>query len=152
MHLRPEHYLAASTQQITEARKLLKLGNFSGAIYLAGASAECMFRAYRCLKDNQFDSRHDLPHLLTQSGMAEYLPVEKRKKLGAALGILWARWKNDYRYASDDRILAAFRAAGLTRNIKGDHRQQLKTNATMAVEAAFEIWTEGNRKWPSKKK
>jgi hypothetical protein len=44
----------------------------------------------------------------------------RRAEVAAALGDVWSRWKNDYRYASDDRVLRDLRDRGLTLGIKGD--------------------------------
>jgi hypothetical protein len=117
---------------------------YSSAIYLAGVAVECILRAYRLRVDPEFDSRHDLRRLLSASGLQAYVPEKRRADVGAALGDVWARWRNDYRYASDDRVLRDLRARGLTLGIRGD---PLKENSRLVFEKAHELVGLGVARW-----
>lgn len=103
-----DHYWAA-LDRIRAAELLHSDAKYGSAIYLAGVAVECILRAYRVRFDPEFDSRHDLPALLTASGLQNYVPEKRRAEVAAALGDVWARWRNDYRYASDDRVLRDLR-------------------------------------------
>jgi hypothetical protein len=101
----------------------------------------------RLKRDPEFDSRHDLGDLLKASGFVDFIPPEKRaREVSAALGDVWARWKNEYRYASDKRLLSDLKRRGLTERIKGD---QLKKNARIVVEQALDLINVGAERWKS---
>jgi hypothetical protein len=51
---------------------------------------------------------------------------------------------NEYRYASDKRLLSDLKRRGLTERIKGD---QLKENARIVVEEALDLINEGAERW-----
>jgi hypothetical protein len=68
-----------------------------------------MLRAYRALSDPEFDSRHDLLELLRASNLENFVPQKRRAEVAAALGEVWVRWKNDYRYAPTGRLSQALR-------------------------------------------
>ncbi len=113
-------------------------------IYVSGIAAECILRAYRTRQDPEFDSRHDLSQLLTASGLENFVPLKRRQEVAAALGEVWVRWKNDYRYVSATRLASAFRDAGLFHGIKGD---QLKENARIALENSLDLVGIGDARW-----
>ena len=73
-------------------------------------------------------------------------PVGGSLDFAAALGDVWSRWKNDYRYASDDRVLRDLRDRGLTAGIKGD---PLKQSSRRVFEAAHELVGLGVGRWNS---
>jgi len=141
----------AAAQRITTARHLFETGDhdtkhYSSAIYIAGVAVECILRAYRFKQDPQFDSRHDLAKLLRASGFVGLVPEKRKKEVSAALGDVWARWKNEYRYASDRRLLGDLKDRGLTAGIRGD---QLKENARIVIERAYELVNVGVAQWKS---
>lgn len=105
-----------------------------------------MLRAYRIRVDPEFDARHDLRQLLTASGLQNYVPAKRRAEVAAALGDVWSRWRNDYRYASDDRILRDLRDRQLTLGIKGD---ALKESSRRVLEKAHELVGLGEARWKS---
>ncbi len=104
MKFRPQHYLDASIEQINSARRLHKQRRYSAAIYLAGVAVECLMLAYGIRENPEFESRHDLRSLLRESRMAGFVRLKDRKKLFVMMGDVWARWKNNYRFASRDRL------------------------------------------------
>ena len=79
-----------------------------------------MLRAYITRANPTFDERHDLHELLKRSELADFVKSEERAQIAAWLADVWARWKNNYRYASDDRLRAEFKRLEKDRGIAGD--------------------------------
>ena len=144
MKISSEHYFKASQDRIKEARKLHNYGNYVGSIYLSGVAVECMLRAYAVINTGNFDSRHDLTLLLRASGILEIVSVSQRRNIGATLGNIWSRWKNNYRYASEELIRAELKNLKLDRGIKGDW---LKFNSMTVLDSALTVISIGVRKW-----
>ena len=147
----PEDLKEAALERIGTARHLFEEsekagGNLSASIYVAGVAVECILRAYRMKRDPEFDSRHDLADLLKASGFIGFVPEKRTREVSAALGDVWSRWKNEYRYASDRRVLSDLKRRGLTEGIRGD---QLKECARTVVERAFELVNVGVARWNS---
>jgi len=71
-----------------------------------------------------------------------------REKLFVMMGDVWARWKNNYRFASHDRLTSEFRRLKLDRGIKGEI---LKPNSDIVIRNAIEIINMGKRRWTSEK-
>lgn len=149
MKISSENYFKASQDRIKEARELHNSGNYVGSIYLSGVSIECMLRAYAVKNTGDFDSRHDLALLLRASGISEVVNVSQRRNIGAALGNIWSRWKNNYRYASEELIRAELKKLKLDRGIKGDW---LKFNSMTVLDSALTILSIGIKKWKTLKK
>ena len=154
MKLKAEHYFEASRYRMDTARHLYENDRFSAAIYFAGVAVECIFRAYIYRKDQTFNERHDLGSMYSETGISDLVNSKECRSIGSCLGILWTRWKNNYRYASDDRLCSEFYRLNYHRYnncayIKGNY---LKENSRMVLEAACEIHALGERKWQSKKK
>ncbi|MHC4445248.1 MAG: HEPN domain-containing protein [Planctomycetota bacterium] len=147
MKLNDKDYLEASAFRIETARRLHRIGRYSAAIYFAGVSIECLLRAFIMRKDPQFDQRHDLRELCKKAQLQALIRPADRRQADAWLGNVWMRWKNNYRFASDDRIRTQFRKLGHNRGIKGDF---LKENSRIVVESAYQLRTLGARRWHSK--
>ena len=147
MKLNGTDYMKASAFRIDTARRLHRLKRYSAAIYFAGVSIECLLRAFITRKDPQFDPRHDLRELYKKAQLQALIPPEKHRQAGLWLGDVWMRWKNNYRFASDDRMRAEFQKLGHHRGIKGDF---LKENSRIVVDSAYELWTLGEKRWRSK--
>jgi hypothetical protein len=103
-----------------------------------------MLRAYRARSDPEFDSRHDLMDLLRASNLESFVPVKRRPEVAAALGDVWIRWKNDYRYTSATRLSRALRKHGLFDGVRGN---QLKANAAVILEKSLELVSIGAARW-----
>jgi hypothetical protein len=147
MKLLVNHYLDASRSRMETARRLHDQYRFSAAIYLAGVAIECLLRAYILRRDPAFDSRHDLSEMLKRSELADFVRAKDRIDVSAWLGTIWARWKNNYRYASDERLQSEFKRLAHDRGIKGNY---LKENSSQVIEAAFQLRAIGERRWNSK--
>jgi hypothetical protein len=148
MRFRPEHYLEASQERIDDARRLHNMKRYAAAIYLAGVAVECLLIAYKTRENAEFESRHDLASLLRESGIAGFIHRRDRTKLLVMLGEVWSRWKNNYRFASQERLLSEFKRLKLDKGFKEDI---LKPNSDMIISNAFEIIRMGIRQWTSKK-
>ena len=144
MRLGADDYRHAALERIEAARRLHAQGLYCESIYLSGVATECILRAYRVRRDPSFDTRHDLVELLRASNLERLVPRKRRAQLAAALGDIWARWKNDYRYASSARLSSALRKRGLFEGVRGD---QLKANSAAALESSLEIVSVGEARW-----
>ena len=152
MRFNAEQYRAAADDRLKEAQILHRHGRFSGALYEAGVAVECLLRAYASRRGAaaDFDARHDLQAMLRQSGILDLARLQEdgddRREMAALLGDVWSRWKNNYRYASDDRLRAELKTLGLDRGIQGDC---LKENSRRALSAAFKLFAVGVKRWNS---
>lgn len=144
MPLNADDYRRGALERIGAARQLHDRGRFASAICLGGIAVECILRAYRCRVNPEFDARHDLHVLFTTSGFLDTVPDGQRRRLTAAVGDVWARWRNDYRYADDVAVLRDLRARRLTVGIRGD---QLKENSRIVMESAHVIVGSGVGRW-----
>ncbi len=148
MHLTAEHYREAALERIAAAQNEYRAKRYADCIYLAGLATEAILRAYRCRINPEFDSRHDLADLMRASGLEDLVPAKRRQEVGVLLGKIWARWKNDYRFASNDRLTADLRKRDLCDGIKGD---PLKANALTILNSALELVGIGDTRWDFKK-
>ena len=149
MKFNDQQYLDCSRLRVESARKLHKECRFSAAIYLAGVGIECLLKAYIVRQNPEFDERHDLRDLLKSSDLMSFVQTKDRKQVGAWLSDIWARWKNNYRYASDARLKTEFKRLELDRGIEGDF---LKENSRLVIESALQLQAKGEDQWHSKKR
>jgi len=68
-----------------------------------------------------------------------------RRAIAEATGVIFTRWKNDIRYASEKRLRRHFKRLKLDHGIRGDF---LKENCRLALHAAQKIVALGNQRWP----
>ena len=144
MRINSDQYMDASLERIETARRLFEARDYVSAIYLAGLAVECMLRAYRTREEAEFDSRHDLQDLFKKSTILEFVPQGATREFGEHFGQVWSRWKNDYRFASKERLKVQFKRLKLDRGIKGDY---LKENCRIVIDSAFAIITVGGQHW-----
>ena len=149
MRIDPEHYREASAFRIESARQMHCHARYSDAIYLAGVSTECLLRAFITRRTIAFDARHDLQELFKQAGLQDLIPFKHRRNAGALLGTIWARWKNSYRYITDDRLRSEFKRLKHDRGIRGDF---LKENSRCVINCVYELRTIGELQWRRLKK
>ncbi len=144
MKFRAEQYIEAASERVADARLLHNAGRYPAAIYFSGVAVESLLHGY-CLKQNGgFAARHDLLGLVKESGIAGFITPRNRRKLGADLGDLWMRWKNNYRYASDSRLRAEFKRQKIGLRFKGDY---LRENSRIALNCALGIVGIGAATW-----
>lgn len=144
MILNADDYRQAAGIRIATGGILYEAGRYGACIYTVGVAVECILRAWRVRSDPQFDAAHDLPALLKQSGLASFVPEKRRTELSAALGEVWSRWRNAYRYAPDGRVKSDLHERDLLVGIKGD---ALKENARIALENGYDIVNLGVARW-----
>lgn len=137
-------YIEAASERITAARDLYVAHRYVDVLYLAGVAVECVLRAFALERTNEFDARHDLPSLMQVAALNQVMGSKAREDIAVALGEVWARWRNNYRYASDRRIRSDLKRRKLDRGIKGD---ALKENARIALEYALAIVNKGRFQW-----
>lgn len=144
MRFSAEDYRAAAKERIEAARAEYLAGRFPESIYLAGLATEAILRAYRCRSNPEFDSRHDLKDLLKTSSLQEFVPQKRRKDVSSLLGDIWTRWKNDYRFASTDRLVSEFKKRKLYGKGQGD---PLKEQARIVLDSSYELVGIGDARW-----
>jgi hypothetical protein len=160
MDFRPVHYFRAAVQRMEQARYLYQEGrSFALSIYVGGVAVECMLRAFKLLRDPSFDERHNLLRLFSASGMLRVDKETLRAKgltdaeidghlrgLQTTVNAVSALWANNYRYASEERLLAHLKRITGFQKIKGDY---LKDRARKFLGAAQSFITKGTLQWPS---
>src|SRR5947199_1450061 len=94
-------------------------GFYALAMYSAGLAVECMLRAYMVKRKSEFESRHDLLLLFKECGILEIDPDKLKAKglnaeqvrihqqvLRSSVNEVFMLWRNNYRFASETRLLA----------------------------------------------
>ena len=139
-----EQYKGAAEGHSQTLQRLYELGYYVLATYVSGVAIESILRAYRCRRNPEFDSRHDLYDLLKKSGMKDELADHEFVQLDNAVREVAVRWSNGHRYRSNNSLRAFLRAAKLHRGIKGDF---VKENTRRAVYAAVRAVRIGIQQW-----
>ncbi len=136
MRIEPNDYLEAARDRITDAHNLYEIGRYSFSLYAAGLAVESLLRAYRVLKNPEFDERHDLRLLFAESGVEELVTVSEHSEITTLVFAVHLRWKNDLRFASEDRLKRRLKKLQLDRGIRGNF---VKENCRISVDAASKI-------------
>jgi hypothetical protein len=132
-------------------------GYYALAMYVAGLAVECLLRAYMVKRKREFASRHDLLLLFKESGILE-VDVDKLKEKGltdeqiqehqkvlrSSVNAVFMLWRNNYRFASEARLLAHLKKMKLYQKTKGD---LLKARAYDLLKAAQEFIDKGVFQW-----
>jgi hypothetical protein len=149
MDFTADDYYRAALERMSQAHHLYRqgTGHYALAMYAAGLVVESILRASMLRSGKkQFESRHNLLLLANESGML-YLDRDKlkdkgltdddidghEKSLWAAVNDVFILWRNNYRFASEARLLAHLKKMRLYERVKGD---PLKTNALRLLNAA----------------
>lgn len=147
----PDDYMQAAEERLRAGQLLYQQcqGHYVDALYLCGVAVECVLRAFGHELGSDFIGRHDLPQLAGPAVVERIVGSsrEQRLKFTAALGDVWARWKNNYRYVPRARVEAELRKLQLHRGIDGDF---VKENARVALEGATLIVNRGKYRWTLK--
>ncbi len=93
---------------------------------------------------DELDGRHDLMRIAKAATLERFVGEKQRNRISAALGEVWARWKNNYRYAPERRLRGEIKRLQLDRGVEGD---TLKENARIALENATTIVNKGAFQW-----
>jgi len=144
MHFEAENYFEAAQERLTDAQLLYEEKRYAVSLYISGLAIECLLRAFRFLKNRQFDARHDLIELLGVSELEMIVPIKYRREIAEATGIIFIRWKNGVRFASANRLRRHFKKLKLDRGIRGDF---LKENCRVVFQAAKTIILIGMQQW-----
>lgn len=158
MDFPPEHYFQTATQRMRQAQHLFDDGSsYALTIYVGGVAVECLLRAFKGRRDPTFDEKHDLLLLFAASGM---LRVDRDKLLAqdwtdaqidahlhslkVAVNHIFSLWKNNYRFASEERLRAHLKKITGYRKIKGDY---LKEQARQFLNSAQQFVDKGVVQW-----
>ena len=120
MRISGDKYIEGASERIGTARALYNTRRYVDALYLAGVAVECILRAYARDDSDEFEGRHDLFRLFRVAAVARFVGEKQRQTISAALGEVWTRWKNNYRYVGDSALRTEFKRLELDRAIKGD--------------------------------
>ena len=83
-----ETYRYAVKENLERAQELFGAEQYFLAHYLAGLAVECHLRAYLRRKTSEFDSRHDLRDLATESGYYQIVPAVQVSGFSAKFSLL----------------------------------------------------------------
>lgn len=159
MDFTADHYFRASVERLSQAERLYRVGTgcYALSMYTAGVAVECMLRAYMVKRKREFESRHDLLLLFKESGMlkvdsdvlkrkglTDEQILEHQKMLQTSVNDVVTLWRNNFRYASEARLLAHFRKLKLYHKVKGD---LLKAKAFDLLKAARRFIERGVFQW-----
>jgi hypothetical protein len=142
--LEAEDYLGAANDHTAALGALYEHGHHSLAIYLAGLSAECVFRAFRQRKGLPFTSDHKLPKLAEEAGFPELVAERDRVDFDAATSALAGTWQNSHRFKSNEVMRRFLKQHELDRGIKGDY---LRENARRLTSRALLLVSLGVKQW-----
>ena len=144
MRIEPDDYLQAARDRLTDAYHLYADQRYAFSLYAAGLAVESMLRAYRLRKNPEFDERHDLQRLLTASNVEEFVTPIEFVEISSAIFNVLDRWKNDFRFASENRMKRHLKKLRLDRGIRGNF---LKETCRISIEAANQIINIGATRW-----
>ena len=118
---------------------------------------ECLLRAYMVKRKREFESRHDLLLLFKESAIVDVDPDKLKAKgltdkqiqehqavLSTSVNDVFILWRNNYRFASELRLLAHLKKMKLYKKTKGD---LLKAKAYDLLQAAQPVSRKGVLQW-----
>jgi hypothetical protein len=159
MDFTADHYFRTSTERMNQALYLYRAGKgyYALAMYSSGLAVECLLRAYMLKRKRDFESRHDLLLLFQESGIlnidseklkAKGLSDEEiqihKKGLSSAVNTVFILWRNNFRFASEGRLLAHLKKMKMYHGVKGD---LLKAKAYELLRAAQGFVDRGVLQW-----
>src|SRR5438552_808236 len=159
MDFTADHYFRAAVERMSQAQNLYGEGEgyYALAMYAAGLAVECLLRAYMVERKREFESRHDLLLLFKESGILD-VDLDRLKAKGLTdeqiqghQKVLWSSvnevfnlWRNNYRFASEARLLTHLKKMKLYRRIKGG---LAKAKAHDLLQAAQRFIDKGVLQW-----
>src|ERR1700722_10324151 len=159
MDFTADHYFRASMERMSQAHHLYQEGKgcYALAMYTAGLAVECLLRAFLVKRKREFESRHDLVLLFKESGNLHMDPdklkakgltdeqiQEHQKALRSSVNEVFILWRNNYRFASEARLLTHLKKMKLYQKAKGD---LLKSKAHDLLNAARQFIDKGVLQW-----
>lgn len=150
MQFSAQQYREGAIERLADAHILLAGRRWAGAAYLAGRSAEAMLRALvRGVTPND-TSGHDLRDLWQRSIALNLISTQEQNRLYDHVNRLAAVWRNNLRYATDDRLLRHLKDLGLDRRLKGNPveywARRLVESAEMILMRGELIWIRSQKK------
>jgi len=144
MRIEAADYVDAAQERLSNAKLLYEAAQYSFALYAAGVAVESLLRAYIAQFDPILEAAHNLPLLLRASNLRNLVPPDENELIYASLITLTKLWKNDLRYASNNRLRRRLKKIKLDRGIRGDF---LKENCRIAIDMATTILRIGAAEW-----
>lgn len=159
MDFTADHYFRASVERMSQAQHLYREGEgyYALAMYAAGLAVECLLRAFLVKRKREFESRHDLLLLFKESGILDVDPgklkaqgltdeqiLGHQKVLRSSVNDVVILWRNNYRFASEARILGHLKRMKLYQRAKGG---LLKAKAYDLLKAAQRVLDKGVLQW-----
>lgn len=159
MDFTADHYFRASVERMSQTHHLYRQGegSYALAMYSAGLAVECLLRAYMVRRRREFESRHDLLLLFKESGILDVDVDELKEKglteeqiqthqkgLWSSVNTVFLLWRNNYRFASEARLLAHLKKMKLYQGVKGS---LLKAKAYDLLKAAQSFIDKGVLQW-----
>ena len=142
--LNADDWFAASAERARSLLALYDSRQYVLAMYVAGLSAECLFRAFRERARLPLRTDHNLAELSEEAGFPGTAPISQREVCKAAIGRLIAGWENKHRFRSGVAMRRWLKSKKLDRKIKGD---PVKENARRMIESALELFGIGEELW-----
>lgn len=148
-----ETYRIAAKEHLARAQDQFNNGSYYLAHYLSGLAVECHLRAWLRRKTKEFESRHDLQRLASESGFYDILPMGQLDNFSAAFSALNSRWRSNHRYYSERQLLDYLNRFAAEFNTERDHRhrgQRWKNAARTLLNYAYLVIRQGEAQWDRK--
>ena len=144
MRIEAADYFAAAKERLSEANLLYEKERYAYALYTVGVAVESLLRAYIFRLEPKLEAAHNLELLFDASNLQKLATPTESQQIFTAIVTLFRRWRNDLRYASNDRLRRRLKKNKLNRGIRGDF---LKENCRIAIAKATFILEIGVAKW-----
>ena len=142
--LSAEDWFRAASERANSLTALYDIREYALAMYVAGLSAECLFRAHRERLGLPARTDHNLSELAAEAKFAASIPKSDRAAYELAMGRLIAGWENKHRFRSGESMRRWLKLRKLDRKIKGD---PLKENARRMIGGAVALFNIGAKLW-----
>ncbi len=137
------HYFRASVERMSQAQHLYREGEgyYALAMYAAGLAVECLDMLLLFKESGILDMD---PDKLKAKGLTDQQIEEHEKALRSAVNDVFILWGNNYRFASEARLLAHLKKMKLYQGTKGN---LLKAKAYDLLKAAQRFLDKGVFQW-----
>ncbi|MGH7295004.1 MAG: hypothetical protein ACRELB_08725 [Polyangiaceae bacterium] len=143
----PAEYRAGALERMGDAVQLKRLERYPFAMYAAGVAVECMLRAFRH-PDRDHEAHHDVAQHFRLCD-AERLGDRTRARLRGHVQTVHQLWLNNLRYTDEQRLRRHLNDVKYYDRVnKGS--DVLKVACIELVEAAVQIVTLGDERWPNR--
>jgi len=130
MRIEAADYVNAARERLRNVYLLYEAAEYSFALYAAGVAVESLLRAYVFRLEPKLEAAHNLKLLWNASKLSALATPDESLQIDAAISDLFARWRNDLRYTSNDRLRRRLKRSKLDRGIRGDF---LKENCRLPL-------------------